>query len=195
MRTIKKILGCLLVKNCVLLDPEDATPILSIPMNASFPSVPQDEPLLNMLNAFREGRSHMALVSRRTNRPVESIGVGDNVEEESVMTAAALGLRERIKRKLARSESSSDSEEEPDLEMGQVSKSREQIRKESKMEGQGLPGDALMQPAQVDEVRLVFSRSALSALRLTPSRFRLSLWRRTKGNPSASSRSRTCSKN
>lgn len=40
-RVIKKILGTMLVKNCVLLDPEDATPISSIPINTTFPSVPQ----------------------------------------------------------------------------------------------------------------------------------------------------------
>jgi len=48
---------------CVLLDPEDATPVRSIPLN-KIPIVPYDEPLLGLLDRFQEGRSHMALVSR-----------------------------------------------------------------------------------------------------------------------------------
>ncbi|KZT57729.1 DUF21-domain-containing protein [Calocera cornea HHB12733] len=58
-----KCLGILLVKQCVLLDPEDATPVRSIPLN-KIPIVPFDEPLLGLLDRFQEGRSHMALVSR-----------------------------------------------------------------------------------------------------------------------------------
>ncbi|CAO1635597.1 unnamed protein product [Sympodiomycopsis kandeliae] len=58
----KKIVGTLLVKSCVLLDPEDAVPVTEMTINA-LPSVPNDEPLLNVLNAFQEGRSHMAIVT------------------------------------------------------------------------------------------------------------------------------------
>ncbi|KAF8530139.1 hypothetical protein BU17DRAFT_22833, partial [Hysterangium stoloniferum] len=58
----KKILGILLVKQCVLLDPKDETPLRSIPLN-KVPSVPFDEPLLGILDRFQEGRSHMAIVS------------------------------------------------------------------------------------------------------------------------------------
>lgn len=60
----KKILGTLLVKSCVLLDPEDAVPVSALTLNA-LPTVPGDEPLLNVLNVFQEGRSHMAIVSPR----------------------------------------------------------------------------------------------------------------------------------
>lgn len=78
---MKKILGILLVKQCVLLDPQgsyyfphplqasqpkymiDATPLRQIPLN-KVPFVPNNEPLLRMLDKFQEGRSHMAIVSR-----------------------------------------------------------------------------------------------------------------------------------
>ncbi|ORY22900.1 hypothetical protein BCR39DRAFT_550565, partial [Naematelia encephala] len=94
-KLVKKVLGSLLVKSCVLLDPEDATPLATIPINA-IPSVPADEPLTNMLNVFQEGRSHMAIVSRRPkNRDL------DIQDAESVMTAAAGGLRQRFMRKVA----------------------------------------------------------------------------------------------
>jgi metal transporter CNNM len=77
---MKKILGILLVKQCVLLDPQgkyycptrcrlltprmvDAIPLRQIPLN-KVPFVPNNEPLLRMLDKFQEGRSHMAIVSR-----------------------------------------------------------------------------------------------------------------------------------
>ncbi|KDQ13557.1 hypothetical protein BOTBODRAFT_33567 [Botryobasidium botryosum FD-172 SS1] len=60
---MKKIIGILLVKQCVLLDPEDATPLRDIPLN-KVPTVPFDEPLLGLLDRFQEGNSHMAVVSR-----------------------------------------------------------------------------------------------------------------------------------
>ncbi|CEH15756.1 Predicted membrane protein, contains two CBS domains [Ceraceosorus bombacis] len=63
----KKIIGMLLVKQLILLDPEDATPVQDLVINA-LPEVPFDEPLLTMLNAFQEGRSHMAIVSSRPRR-------------------------------------------------------------------------------------------------------------------------------
>ncbi|MCO5554360.1 hypothetical protein L7F22_007889 [Adiantum nelumboides] len=61
------VIGTLLVKSCVLLDPEDAVPVSSMIINA-LPTVPGDEPLLNVLNVFQEGRSHMAIVSPRPRR-------------------------------------------------------------------------------------------------------------------------------
>lgn len=70
--TRKKIVGTLLVKSCVLLDPEDAVPVSSMVINA-LPTVPADEPLLNVLNAFQEGRSHMAIVSPRSRRGMTDI--------------------------------------------------------------------------------------------------------------------------
>jgi metal transporter CNNM len=76
---VKKIIGILLVKQCVLLDPKgeqgqisdlfdssdmiDATPLRKIPLN-KVPFVPNNEPLLGILDKFQEGGSHMAIVSR-----------------------------------------------------------------------------------------------------------------------------------
>ncbi|KAI5480581.1 f-box protein pof6 [Pseudohyphozyma bogoriensis] len=62
--TTKKIVGVLLTKQLILLDPEDAVPLKEIPMNA-LPTVSEDLPLLQILNTFQEGRSHMAIVHRR----------------------------------------------------------------------------------------------------------------------------------
>jgi metal transporter CNNM len=60
---VKKIIGILLVKQCVLLDPKDAIPLRKIPLN-KVPFIPNNEPLLGLLDKFQEGRSHMAIVSR-----------------------------------------------------------------------------------------------------------------------------------
>lgn len=48
----------------------DATPLRKIPLN-KVPFVPNNEPLLGMLDKFQEGRSHMAIVSRYS---VEKVG-------------------------------------------------------------------------------------------------------------------------
>lgn len=90
-KTVKKIIGSMLVKSCVLLDPDDATPLASIPIN-SLPTVPYDERLTNVLNVFQEGRSHMAIVSRR-GRVADA-----TCNEQSVAAVAAGSLRQRFMR-------------------------------------------------------------------------------------------------
>ena len=93
-KMVRRVVGCLLVKQCVLLDPEDATPLSSVPINA-IPMVPWDEPLTNMLNAFQEGRSHMAIVSRRARyKPLEA-------DEESIMSSAAVKMHKRLLMKIS----------------------------------------------------------------------------------------------
>jgi len=85
----KKILGTLLVKSCVLLDPEDATPLSDMVINA-IPTVPGDEPLLNVLNVFQEGRSHMAIVSSRSRR-IQNDSVADVGSKASMFQSAQAG--------------------------------------------------------------------------------------------------------
>ncbi|KAI0338101.1 DUF21-domain-containing protein [Trametopsis cervina] len=102
---VKKIVGILLVKQCVLLDPKDATPVRKIPLN-KVPFVPNNEPLLGILDKFQEGRSHMAIVSRfSVERAV------------SVKQAVKSGLTQRLRHRVGMgdsdsSSSSSDSESE-----------------------------------------------------------------------------------
>lgn len=50
----------------------DATPLRDIPLN-KVPFVPNNEPLLGILDKFQEGRSHMAIVSRFSVEKVLSI--------------------------------------------------------------------------------------------------------------------------
>lgn len=67
----RKIIGVLLTKQLILLDPEDATPLRDIPINP-LPLVADDLPLLQILNTFQEGRSHMAIVCRRKFSPASA---------------------------------------------------------------------------------------------------------------------------
>ncbi|OJA21129.1 hypothetical protein AZE42_04359 [Rhizopogon vesiculosus] len=94
---VKKIIGILLVKHCLLLDPKDAIPLRKIPLN-KVPFVPNNESLLGILDKFQEGRSHMAIVSRLsvekaasvkkvakrslTQRLRERVGMGDSSDED-----------------------------------------------------------------------------------------------------------------
>lgn len=99
----KKIVGVLLVKQCVLLDPGDAVPVRNIPLHRA-PSVAQNEPLLGILDKFQEGRSHMAIVTRTS---VE--------KASSLKKAVKKSITQRIKNRVGISDSSSDSssDEEP----------------------------------------------------------------------------------
>ncbi|KAJ4490474.1 hypothetical protein J3R30DRAFT_3653766 [Lentinula aciculospora] len=60
-RMMQRILGILLVKQCVLLDPRKSVPLRQIPLNKVF-FVPQNESLLGILDKFQEGRSHSMLL-------------------------------------------------------------------------------------------------------------------------------------
>ncbi|RXK36611.1 hypothetical protein M231_06152 [Tremella mesenterica] len=174
-KMVKKVIGSLLVKSCVLLDPEDATPLASIPINA-IPSVPYDEPLTNMLNVFQEGRSHMAIVSRRARR------VENEEDAESVMTAAAGGLRQRLMRKVAEISHHGKGSTTSDSDNGDTSgsdsdtdveKAEKKKRKKSRSKSQSSPksekGETLKptEAAQVKAEAEKRKRSLASAAKLT----------------------------
>ncbi|KAJ3562519.1 hypothetical protein NP233_g9515 [Leucocoprinus birnbaumii] len=100
MVKVKKIIGVLLVKQCVLLDPRDATPLRKIPLN-KVPFIPNNEPLLGMLDKFQEGRSHMAIVSRHSVH-----------KAQSVKKAVKRGLTQRLRASVGMDTESSSSDEE-----------------------------------------------------------------------------------
>ncbi|KZO98901.1 DUF21-domain-containing protein [Calocera viscosa TUFC12733] len=139
-----KCLGILLVKQCVLLDPEDATPVRSIPLN-KIPVVPFDEPLLGLLDRFQEGRSHMALVSRIPKQQEPNL---NKVNEDSKSHKEAKeSLTRRFLNKMHIGDSDSDEEEEDgstvnDIEMAKPSK-KDAGRFGSNLE-QAMPADAVL---------------------------------------------------
>ena len=73
----------------------DATPVRKIPLN-KVPFVPNNEPLLGILDKFQEGRSHMAIVSRF------SVEKAKSVQEE-----VKKGLTQRLKDRVGMGDSSS----------------------------------------------------------------------------------------
>ncbi|KAI0329228.1 DUF21-domain-containing protein [Cubamyces sp. BRFM 1775] len=100
VQKVKKIVGVLLVKQLLLLDPKDATPLRSITLNP-IPCVPFNEPLLNILDKFQEGRSHMAIVGRFS---VE--------KAKSVQQEVKKGLTQRLKDRVGMGDSSDGSSSE-----------------------------------------------------------------------------------
>ncbi|KAI9510981.1 hypothetical protein F5148DRAFT_1281343 [Russula earlei] len=93
----KKILGVLLVKQFLLLDPDDGVPVRSLPLH-KVPFVAQNEPLLGLLDKFQEGRSHMAIVTHTSVKKTSSL-----------KKAVKKSITQRIKDRVGISDSSSDS--------------------------------------------------------------------------------------
>ncbi|KAK7467311.1 hypothetical protein VKT23_004368 [Stygiomarasmius scandens] len=112
-RKVKRIIGILLVKQCVLIDPKDAIPLRKLPLNKVL-YVPQNEPLLGILDKFQEGRSHMAIVSRFSKEKAASV-------KKVVKQSLTQRLRQRV------GIDSSDSSDEEDEEKP-VSRHRRKIK-------------------------------------------------------------------
>ncbi|KIK98387.1 hypothetical protein PAXRUDRAFT_689281 [Paxillus rubicundulus Ve08.2h10] len=113
LEKVKKIVGILLVKQCVLLDPKDAVPLRNIPLN-KVPFVPNNESLLGILDKFQEGRSHMAIVSRFS---VE--------KATSVKKVAKRTLTQRLRERVGMGDSSDSSESSDDEESDTRSKAKD----------------------------------------------------------------------
>lgn len=82
----KNIIGCLLAKNLLLLDPDDEVPLSKVSIN-HIPSVQDDLPLFDILNIFQEGRSHLAIVvnSPATPLPTNRDRSGSRSSSETVV--------------------------------------------------------------------------------------------------------------
>ncbi|SNX84400.1 related to MAM3 - protein required for normal mitochondrial morphology [Melanopsichium pennsylvanicum] len=140
----KKIIGALLVKQCVLLDPEDETLVRDMVINA-LPTVPADEPLLNLLNVFQEGRSHLAIVSSRTRRssPGSFVELGSGNDPRKTQNMARSGTAARI-------ETLGNIDEEKQLDDSAIKRSsfwsrhlRRHHRDHAKSDSHDLPPEAL----------------------------------------------------
>ncbi|KAJ8075770.1 hypothetical protein PM082_021400 [Marasmius tenuissimus] len=136
-RKVKKILGILLVKQCVLLDPKDAIPLRKIRLN-KVPTVPQNEPLLGILDKFQEGRSHMAIVSRVSREKAASV-------KKVVKQSLTQRLRQRVGMgDTDSSESSSDEEDGTKTISLKIRKGRKKVKDIEEGDGEGtIDGDAL----------------------------------------------------
>lgn len=112
----------------VLTSLSDATPVRKIPLNR-VPFVPNNEPLLGILDKFQDGRSHIAIVSRfsvqkaasvkhavrrgLTQRLLDRVGMGDSSdsgsdeEDESEQEKRKTHSRRKIRRTKTKSSSAS----------------------------------------------------------------------------------------
>ncbi|KIK68906.1 hypothetical protein GYMLUDRAFT_34910 [Collybiopsis luxurians FD-317 M1] len=119
-----KVIGILLVKQCVLLDPKDATPVRHLQLN-KVPFIPQNETLLGILDKFQEGRSHIAIVSRFSVEKAKSV-------KQAVKQTFTQRLKQRVGIDGDSSDSSSDSSSESDIEGSSTKSKRRSFRKRFK---------------------------------------------------------------
>ncbi|KAF7969105.1 hypothetical protein HWV62_28310 [Athelia sp. TMB] len=126
----KKIVGILLVKQCVLLDPKDAIPLRRLPLN-KVPFVPKNMPLLGILDKFQEGRSHMAIVSRL------SVDVSSSGKAQSVKGVVKRGLTQRLRQRIGMDDDSSESDEEETRKPNKSRKAEEEDG-EATLKGDGI---------------------------------------------------------
>ncbi|XP_074303626.1 DUF21 domain-containing protein At2g14520-like [Silene latifolia] len=73
------IIGCILVKNLLTVDPEDEVPVKSVTIR-KIPRVPELMPLYDILNEFQKGHSHIAVVTRQLNKSLIPYANGDQAE-------------------------------------------------------------------------------------------------------------------
>ncbi|KAJ3929834.1 MAG: hypothetical protein NXY57DRAFT_1090365 [Lentinula lateritia] len=116
-QVVRRIIGILLVKQCVLLDPRKSVPLRQIPLNKVF-FVPQNESLLGILDKFQEGRSHMAIVSRFSREKAASV-------KKTVKHSLTQRLRERV---MGDSSDSSDDEKGKDPRFEKKFRPRRKIK-------------------------------------------------------------------
>ena len=98
----------------------DATPVRKIPLN-KVPFVPNNKPLLGILDKFQEGRSHMAIVSRFS---VE--------RATSVKQAVKRGLTQRLRDRVGMGDSDSSSDCSSDEEGRSSQRKRPQRQRPKK---------------------------------------------------------------
>ncbi|KAI8825587.1 uncharacterized protein EV422DRAFT_513435 [Fimicolochytrium jonesii] len=78
------VVGILLVKSIILEDPSKAVPISSVRLITQFPRLKPDTPLLDVLNTFQEGASHMAFVTDLKGADFVGIVTLEDVVEEII---------------------------------------------------------------------------------------------------------------
>ncbi|XAR52967.1 hypothetical protein NMG60_11021318 [Bertholletia excelsa] len=81
------IIGLVLVKNLLTIDPKDEVPVKSVTIRR-IPRVPETMPLYEILNEFQKGHSHMAVVVRQCKKtattPITKSPANNTVAEVKV---------------------------------------------------------------------------------------------------------------
>lgn len=76
------IIGLILVKNLLAVDPEDAVPLRKMLLR-KIPRVSEDMPLYDILNEFQKGHSHIAVVYKDINETEEMLQDAQNLAIKS----------------------------------------------------------------------------------------------------------------
>lgn len=82
--TKENIVGMLLVKSLILVDPEHNVISVSQAKIRPLPTVPANMPLYDILNEFQTGKSHMALVRKSDSQEVIGIVTMEDIIEELI---------------------------------------------------------------------------------------------------------------
>ncbi|KAM7474787.1 hypothetical protein LguiB_022030 [Lonicera macranthoides] len=85
------IIGVILVKNLLTINPEDEVPVKNVTIR-KIPRVPETMPLYDILNEFQKGHSHMAVVVRQSNEILEQPS-GNNSPADNTCTDAVKEVR------------------------------------------------------------------------------------------------------
>ena len=90
------VCGLLLVKKLIVLDPEDARPVSEV-LTRKPEAVALDASLLDVLETFASGRSHLAVVTNEPERVEEALRKGEPIPA-SVHMAGILTLEDVLER-------------------------------------------------------------------------------------------------
>jgi metal transporter CNNM len=88
----KAIMGLILVKELVLINPADNTPVSSLRLR-ELPRLAADTPMYDMLKLFETGKSHMAVLTRAPGGPPLSPGGGAALEPDFAPGSSVIGGR------------------------------------------------------------------------------------------------------
>ncbi|XP_062510930.1 uncharacterized protein LOC134186870 [Corticium candelabrum] len=88
----QNIVGIILVKKIIMLDPDDAVPVREVYMSIdNLPRFRDDMPLYDLLNKFQEGKSHMGQVWGPKDRPDNDNDKVDK-KEQTDLESEVLGV-------------------------------------------------------------------------------------------------------
>ncbi|XP_062160021.1 DUF21 domain-containing protein At1g47330 [Alnus glutinosa] len=127
----KNVIGLILVKNLVTVDPDDAVPVRKMIIR-KIPRVSEGMPLYDILNEFQKGHSHIAVVYKDLNEKKEI--------SNKVKGAEQLEFKDSCKKHRGKSEASPNKE---NLDVGPTSASKN-VGTESKSD------DGLTAMAKID---------------------------------------------
>ncbi|CAK8530388.1 unnamed protein product [Lathyrus sativus] len=92
------IIGLILIKNLLTIDPEEEVPVKSVTIR-KIPRVPEMMPLYDILNEFQKGHSHMAVVVRnfdKTGQQSSNNNCNDSVRDVKVNIDVEKTSQEKI---------------------------------------------------------------------------------------------------